>query len=263
MKTKFVTAVLLAAFATPALASDPMQALLDQATALYAERANPAQLDKALELLAEVEAKATDPLVKFDALILDSRALYWKGQHATSNDDKKTIHLAGVQRAEAARLIDANLAEAPYYAGANLGRWAEANGILESLGRKDELIKLMETAIAGVSRTGLPGATVDGYGPNRVLGRVYFKLPKIFGGSLAKAVKYQREAAEKAGDFAINPYYLAESLGTGNDAQQAEALQILDTLLTNDPNAFGPTDRRPETLEEFELARKLKDDLAG
>ena len=191
MKAMTASAALLAALVSvamvsPAHADDTSaQKALDQANALYAQRADLTKNDQAITVLAAAEGTATNNDINFDILILESRALYWKGQHATNTNDEKTVYLSGQTKALAARKLNDSYAEGPYYAGINLARWGEANGIIASISHKGELIQDMTDAIdpSRATRDGNDGETIDGYGPDRVLGRMYYKLPAILGGS--------------------------------------------------------------------------------
>jgi tetratricopeptide (TPR) repeat protein len=166
----------------------------------------------------------------------------------------------GMEKAKAAYAIDDTLAEGYYFYAINLGKWALAKGVLASLFRKNELIEHAETALRNETREGEKGETVDGYGPNRTLGYMYYKLPGFAGGSTERSLKYLSEAFTKAPEIALNHVYYAEVLASGNAADKARARTILDQLLAQNPETLNPS-RIPETKEEFDLARKLRADL--
>jgi hypothetical protein len=256
----FISAVVLAA--PVAKADDPTaRQLLAKAQALYDKRGDTIQnsIDAASTLeTALTQVQSAD--LKYDILILETRSLYWQGTHTDGDDNKKVIHLKAKAQADAAIALDDSYAEGQYYAGINLARWAEANGIVASISHKGELIQYMKNAadVTRTTRDGQDGETVDGYGPDRVLGRMYQKLPGILGGDHNLAVTYLRTAVAKAPKHAINVVYLADSLYKGSSAEQAEGKQIVTALLQNDPTVFGQADDRvPETLDEFQWARDL------
>src|SRR4051794_23172462 len=67
---------------------------LTAAKALFAQRSATSSqaIDDLLAKLAPLEAKdakADDSDLNYDVLILEARAYYWKGEHVTSNSDKK------------------------------------------------------------------------------------------------------------------------------------------------------------------------------
>ena len=118
----------------------------------------------------------------------------------------------------------------------------------------------MSKAIERTTRDDKEGESVDGYGPYRTLGRLYKKLPSVFGGSHSESVKYLDKAVKGDATLALNVVYLADTLiKDGNDSEQAEGRRLLNELLAKDPNRLNPA-RPAETVEEFGLARDV---LAG
>jgi hypothetical protein len=256
----FGAALLAAVTVQTARADDPAQADYNDAKELFTNhRGTPEKLVLSIQKLEDAEKKVVDATLKYDILALSSYAYYFQGISTDGDNEKKRLHGAGLEKGKAAVALNPELAEGYYYAGINLGRWAEANGILSSLDHKDELIKYAETAATKLTRQGTPGAAFEGYGPARTLGRVYFKLPKLFGGSRTKALKYQREAYAKGKEIAINVVYLAETLAD-KDEDKAEAIKLLDDLLAQSETEYNK-DRIPENKIEFEEGRKLRADL--
>jgi hypothetical protein len=233
---------------------------LSDAVAAFSHRSptDPAPIEQTLAILGALENKSDDADVNYDVFILKARALYWKGVHAANNKDKLAIHEAGQNAAEEAKKINDGYAEAFYFAGINLARWGEANGVITSLFKKDQLMRYMNDAMNRPTRDGQAGESVDGYGPDRTLGRVYFKLPAMFGGSHSQSVNYLKKAIEdKTYPVALSTVYYAETLNDGSTAEKAQAKQLLDALLSQDPLSINPA-RVPENLEEFEEAKQLR-----
>jgi hypothetical protein len=242
-------------------ASDRGRELLVQAQSSYANRENSAEVERTLSLLADAEKNATDDdELMYEVLVMGSRTIYWKGNHQKTDAEKMAVFEKGMEKAKAAYALDDTLSEAYYFYAINLGKWALAKGVLASLFRKGELIEHAETAIKNETSTGAKGETTDGYGPNRTLGYLYYKLPGFAGGSNERALKYLSEAVNKAPTIALNHVYYAEVLSAGSASDKASARAILDNLLAQTPETFNPS-RLPETREEFELARKLRADL--
>jgi len=263
MKKSISLIAALAAFAVslPTFASDRGRELLSQAEGAFANRENAAEVERALSLLAQAESVSSDDdELMYDVLVLQARAFYWKGNHQKTDDEKMAVFDKGMAKAKAAYTLDDTISEGYYFYAINLGKWALAKGVLASLFRKGELIEHAETAIKNETRDGAKGETTDGYGPNRTLGYLYYKLPGFAGGSTERAIKYLMEATNKAPQIALNHVYLAEVLASGSASDKAKARQILDNLLAQNPETFNPS-RVPETKEEFELARKLRADL--
>jgi hypothetical protein len=263
MKQYFAAALVAVAtlsngFTQSARAEDP-DTMLDQAKELFAQRADLAKANEAVNLLKGAEAIATDADLKYDIQILLSRTYYWLGLHQSTKDSKKAMYDAGQKAADRAKQASDDFAEAYYFAGINLARWAEANGVLESLARKGELISYMQGAMDRVTRDGAPGESTDGYGPHRTLGRMFKKLPAVFGGSREKSLNHLNTAYSKAPTLAMNGLYLADTLkDRGSSSEVARAQEILTSLLAHKGNPAGLNpDRVPETTEELVLVEDL------
>jgi hypothetical protein len=156
--------------------------------------------------------------------------------------------------------IDDQYAEAYYVAALNLARWAEAKGAIASLSRKDDLIDHLEGAKARMTRDLQPGETIDGHGPNRILGRILYKLPAFAGGSRDRSVQLLKVCFDQAPHYSINVWYYAESLAAGSRSERETAKRILDELLRKDPKTIHP-ERIPESEDEFQEARRLRAQL--
>jgi hypothetical protein len=255
----FNVLVLSASLVSPAFADDAaVRAGFESARKLFDSRSatNLEPTNRAEKLLADLANQAQDEDLKFDILILRARALNWNGAHTEDKDAKMAIHELGQKVADDAKAVSDLYAEAPYFAGIHLARWAEAKGVIASLGRKKELIAYMESAIAKITRDDQAGETVDGYGPNRVLGRMYHKLPGFAGGSHEKSLEFLEVSFKNAKNYANNVTFLADTLRDGNDAEKARAKQILTDLLAQDAEKYNPA-RTPETREEFAEGREI------
>lgn len=234
--------------------------LYGEAETAYKGRADLQNIEKALSLLDQALKEVVGTDLRYDILILKSRALNYKGTQQKTDEARMQLHEAGYNVANEAKQVDDSYAEAYFYYGINLGRWAEAKGVLASLGRKKELIGSAESAAERVTREGDSGETIDSFGPARVLGRIYFKLPSWAGGDNEKSLEYLKTAYENGSENALGVVYYAETLAAGTAEQKALAKSILDKLLANDPKTYNPA-RVPETIEEFELARALRKKL--
>lgn len=232
---------------------------LDKALSLYAQRGEAGKIDEAVAVLKDADKDATSAGLKYDLLVLYSRALYYKGTHTKGDKEKVQIHDLAYKVAESARTEGPDYAEALYWSAANLGRWAEANGVVSSLSKKKEIMATLEQIFELKTKGGQPGETYEGYGANRILGRLYFKLPGWAGGSTEKALKNLEITATKAPNFAINVWYYAETLSTKD---KGKAKDLLRDLLTKDPKTLN-ADRVPETIEDFVEAKRILAELGG
>lgn len=245
---------------------DPGLPAFREAKALFAARAESGKAEAAASKALESVAAAADPAVKYDALILASQSYYYWAGHTDDNGQKKERFNLGMAQAKAAQELGkretalADPAESYFWYGLNLGQWAQANGVVASLGRKNELIGAFRDTLARKSRDGAAGEVYDGYGTYRALGRLYFKLPSFAGGSRARALEFLRKSVAGDGSYVIGWLYLAETLADGNESERTEAKALLNDLVKRDPATMNP-ERAPENIEEMERARKLLADL--
>jgi len=210
----------------------------------------------AIEILNSANTAAEDEDLKFDIVILTSRCHYWLAQHSQDKASKITLFQAAMDSAKLAKSISNDYAEGFYYYGVALGRWAEANGISESLGRKDELIQSMKDSKIRSTRQDAKGETIDGMGPDRILGRAYYKLPFFAGGSRSESIKYLSNAYNNEPKFFLNGIFYAETLSDGGStAEVAQACQILKELSNKKPED-GQITRIPENKEDILDAQK-------
>jgi tetratricopeptide (TPR) repeat protein len=241
---------------------------IEEAKDLYGQRGSSIEnAKKAALMFGEVAQSESDIFKKADLLTLASQAWYYYAFAQTSKDLKKEYFQKGIDVAESGvKLVQAQasskeqklvLAKAMYQYGANLGKWGEANGVIKSLIQWPKLRKSMEAVI------NLGFKSVENYGPNRILGRAYFKLPKSYGGK-AKSLELLKEAYENTKNgqdistYGLNTlYYVDTLLAVG---QKDLAISILKSFIDKDPVTFNPS-RVPETTREIQVARKKLDDL--
>ncbi len=279
-----IGALITAAISGSAFADDAaIRSTLEQARALYNQRSDDlATTEQAIQILAGLEGKASEAVLNYEVLVLESRAYYWKGGRNIGKDAKIAAYLAGKAKAEAAVAIDKNemddnCAEAHYYAGINLGKWGLTNGPLNSLRESGKLVAFVqgakdrETCIDKVLGPGQPGEQIDGYGPDRTLGKMYKELPGInpWGpvGSRTKSLFHLERALAATKDnantrIALNVVYLAGTLATEN-ADKPRARQLLDQMISaleRDVVAYNPN-RAPENREELKEGKDLRSAL--
>jgi tetratricopeptide (TPR) repeat protein len=245
-------------FADNKIASDNFQ----KAEALYQQRevvdaeGKYTNVLSALEVLKGAAANAEDEDLKYDISILTSRCNYWIGQHSEDKDARLALFQTAMDSANAAKAINDDYAEAYYFYGVALARWAEANGVTSSLGKKDELMQSMKDTKVRTTRSDAKGETIDGMGPDRILGRTYYKLPFFAGGSRSESLKYLGNAHKLEPKFFLNGIFYAETLADGGSAAEiSQACQILKEISTKTPEE-GYTNRIPENKEDIADALK-------
>jgi tetratricopeptide (TPR) repeat protein len=131
----------------------------------------------------------------------------------------------------------------------NNSKYGEARGILKSLFLVGPIIDSMQQVI-----------TIDpGYeygGPYRVLGRVYFKLPRFAGGGINKSIENLKKSLEYAPNISTTHLFLAESYMAQKEYQLAQ--QELNIILST-PAMAG---LEPEFNADKEEARRLLAEVA-
>lgn len=243
---------------------------VEEAKSLYSSRESTGEgLSKALEAATMYEDLAkneTDSKAKAELLIEASRSYYFYANHLTDNDKKEALHGTAKNIATAAidlaqQLQDIDLeARATYQFGANLGKWAEARGIGSSLGEWPHLRDSMEKIIKDLKKP-----EVESAGALRILGRAYFKLPGLLGGSTKKSLQYLSKANQmtlipEAG-ISSNPsniVYLAETMIEENQITLGKALlhKFIDYVEANGAEKYNPK-LIPETKDEVINAQNI------
>ena len=214
--------------------------------ALYADRTNLASAQAAADAwAAELAQRPSD----FEAAWKLARADYWLGGHAPT-EQRRALLTRGIEAGRRAIAASPNQPEGHFWAAANMGALAEASGIRGGLKYrrpiKDELEWVLRVAPAF-----LQGSA------DRALGRWYFKVPALFGGSKVLAEAHFRASLKHNPRSTASHFFLAELfLDQGRVADaRAELQQVLDAPL--DPE-WTPEDR------EFKVkAQALLDRTAG
>jgi tetratricopeptide (TPR) repeat protein len=202
-------------------------------------------------------AKAKDALAKYqDALVAKedaygvywrmARVEYWIGDHTADKDDKKQIFSMGIYHAKKAVAANPERPEGHYWLGVNYGTYGEAKGVLKSLSLvkpiKEEMNKVLSL-----------DPTFDDGGADRVLGRVYFELPGLFGGDNKKSLEHLLKSKELGPRVGLTRIYLADTYLEMKDVQRAREELEFVIAMEPDPKLI------PETAEEKKTAgEKLK-----
>ena len=151
---------------------------------------------------------------------------------------------AGISAGRAAVALEPNLPEGHFWIAANMGALAESFGMRQGLKYrgdiKNELLIVLK----------LDPAYQHG-SADRALGRWYFKVPGLFGGSDKKSEEHLRKSLTYNPNTSASHFFLAETLidmGRTADAR-AELQQVID----------GPInpDWAPQNREFKEKARQL------
>ncbi len=198
---------------------------------LYARREDIASARKASDIwAARLQKNPRD----FETAWRLARAQYWLGKHV-SKDEGKGVLESGIAAARAAIAVQPTRPEGHFWLAANMGALAESFGLRQGLKYrgdiKDELLAVLRID------PGFQQGSAD-----RALGRWYFKVPGLFGGSNKKSEEHLRRSLTYNPNSAASLYFLAETLiDMGRRDEARAALQkLIDAPI--DPE-WAPEDR--------------------
>ena len=210
-------------------------ALLPQNTSdadtLYADRQNLASARAAETIWAQrLQQNARD----FEAAWKLARARYWLGGHAPQQERKALLE-AGIAAGRTAVAIEPNRPEGHFWIAANMGALAESFGLRQGLKYRGEIKSELETVLR------LDPAFQHG-SADRALGRWYFKVPGLFGGSKKKSEAHLRKSLTYGVNSTASRFFLAETLLDMDRKPEAmaELQRVLDAPLHPD---WTPEDR--------------------
>jgi len=211
------------------------------------------------------------------------RALYFKGAYTGLDEDSRKAVFEKAKKVgeDAIRILESSLEErgikglieygpevlaghlkdrsdaAPtyYWVAATLGQWALSVGAIEAA-RKGAADKIRD---CGLTVIGIDPQFEEG-GGYRIVGRLNDQAPWIpfVTGWVSRedALKYLRLANQVSQRNFANRVFLAEALHKGDAKEQAEAVTLLESLLTEAPS--------PQRLvEELTMQEHGRDDLAA
>jgi tetratricopeptide (TPR) repeat protein len=201
MKTKAFFLILVFLSFSFSLFSQEVDELIAQADELYTIMKDITTAEKARDLYLKAMEKAENKHEVFWKL---SRLLYYLGSHKESKKEKRAIFLQGIYYAKRAVELEPEKPDGYYWLGVNYGVYGEARRVLKSLFLLDDIKRAMNKVIE------LDPSYANG-GPDRVLGRVYFKVPGFAGGSKEKSLEHLHKSLEFAPNYPLTRYYLADT----------------------------------------------------
>jgi tetratricopeptide (TPR) repeat protein len=223
------------------LFSQEAKTLIVQGDELYLQRGD---LAKAKAALAKYQEALTGREDKYEAYWRISRAQYWIGDHTEGNDQKKAIFQQGIEFAKKAIELGPDKPDGHFWLGVNYGTYGEAKGVLKSLA----LVKPIKAEMNAVIRI---DQSYEGGGADRVLGRVYFKLPGFAGGSNKKSLQHLLKAKELGPNDPLTRVYLAETYLALDEVEKART--ELEFVVNMEPDATNA----PDVEDQRGVAKKL------
>ena len=198
---------------------------------LYAARE---QVSNALEAARIWDARLAANPNDFEAAWKLAKACYWLGGHVQA-DRRREQFERGIKAATRAVEIQPNRPEGHFWMAADMGAMAESFGLRAGIRYRGPVKRELETVLR-LDR-GFQQGSAD-----RALGRWYFKVPRLFGGSKDKAIEHLKASLTYAPTSSASHYFLAETLLDMDKPDEArrEAQPVLAVPL--DPE-WAPEDR--------------------
>ncbi|MFH1945164.1 MAG: TRAP transporter TatT component family protein [Acidobacteriota bacterium] len=225
MKLKSIMGVCLLILAGLPLLAQSGEDLCAKGDQLFNEMQEMAQAQEALAFYQEAVDLVSD---KYDVFWRMSRVMYQIGSHTEAKKEKKQIFDQGVYFAQKAVELQPEKPEGHYWLAVNYGSQGETRGVLKSL----SLVKPIKAALQKV--IDLDRSFEDG-GADRVMGRVYFKLPGFAGGSKDKSIEHLEKSLEYGPDDPVSLLYYAETLLSMKEKDKARVQLERILALPDDP----------------------------
>jgi tetratricopeptide (TPR) repeat protein len=187
---------------TPAFAQDPDE--------LYRQRENLSSAKRAAEIWSA--NAGTD----FEAAWKLARAAYWIGGHAPEGERRAALE-RGVVAGETATRLKPDRPEGHYWLAADMGALAESFGVSQGMKYRSRIKAELERVAA------IDAAWEQASAPT-ALGRWYYLVPRLFGGSRSKADEHFRRALDQFPNSVTALVFLAESLTAQKKTDEARTL---------------------------------------
>jgi tetratricopeptide (TPR) repeat protein len=170
----------------------------------------------------------------FDAAWKLSRADYWLGGHAAASAQRR-YYEDGIDAGRRAIALEPNKPDGHFWVAANMGMLAESYGVRTGLKYRGPIKDELEMVLR------IDSAYSDG-SADRALGRWYFKVPRLFGGSHKQAELHLKASLKYNESSTVSHYFLAELYADdGRKAEaRAECQKVLDAPISAE---WGPEDR--------------------
>jgi hypothetical protein len=234
-----ILAFYIAAFAPPAFAGgdvrrwSSLQAAQQEDTpdALYARRED---LDSARRAERAWQSRLTANPQDFESAWKLARARYWLGGHVGTSDGRAILE-GGIAAGRTAASLHPERPEGHFWMAANMGALAESFGLRQGIKYRGPIKDALLTVLQ------IDPAFQQG-SADRALGRWYYKVPGLFGGSKKKSEEHLRKSLTYAPQSTASHFFLAETLfELDRDADaRAELQRVLEAPLAP---GWEPEDR--------------------
>jgi tetratricopeptide (TPR) repeat protein len=233
-----VLATLLLLTATvEAAAQSPLVAELRRVSVRYHE--DPTRLDTLRQGLEQ--AAAADPRPE-NLVALAQIEFIWADIRAKTQDEKLKAYDAGRQAAKRVVEADPRHVVARFWYATNTARWGQTNGVVRSLFLLPE-VKREISAILDIDSTFTPVYVLAG--------SVYYEVPALLGGDLAKSEELFRKGIE------LDPRYTMLRVGLGKTLIKLGRLDEARKELTAVIDEKAPRNLADWTMKDVPDAKRL------
>jgi tetratricopeptide (TPR) repeat protein len=222
---------------------------LEAARAAYLARSEPGRAVIAVDLFTRA---AREDKASYEARWEGARAVYFLGAYAkaeASDAEKTAIFDGGITLAREAIVLQPKGVEGHFWLGVLDGVYGEARGIFKSLALVPEIKKEMQLCLDA-------DPAVEGWGPDRTLGRVYFKLPWFKGGDNKKSIAHLEKSLQGEPGNALTRLYLAETLRS--EGEKARAVELLREVVAMTPDPRWAAEHPLIKAQAEKLLKKLQ-----
>lgn len=199
---------------------------LTQARAAFEQRGDPARAHAGIELFRQ--ATAADPS-SYEARWEGARLCYYHGTYTFTGEKAQKLALFqdGIERAKAAIQLKPKGVEGHFWLGVLYAVYGETKGIFKSLHMVPDVKREMNAALE-------IDPSIEGFGPDRVLGRMFYKLPGIAGGDNKKSLEHLERSVAGAPTNALTRLYLADTCRS--EDMKAKAIEQLRFVIDVAPD---------------------------
>jgi tetratricopeptide (TPR) repeat protein len=233
---------------TPFDAATVAQVPADDPDALYTDRENLASARQATDLWASrLQANPKD----FDSAVKLAKARYWLGTNGLPEAERKAALEAGIAAARNAIAINANRPDGHFWLAANMGALAESFGMRQGIKYRGQIKDALLMTLK-LDQGFLQGSA------DRALGRWYFKVPGLFGGSNKRSEEHLRKSLTYNPNSVISRIFLGDTLADMGRKEEARKEYQAAIDAPFDPD-WTPEDRRFKEQAKQILARLGRD----
>jgi tetratricopeptide (TPR) repeat protein len=212
--------------------------------ALYRDRATIASASEAAAIWdGRLKAAPKD----FESAWKLARIMYWLGGHDMESARRADLE-RGIDAGRKAIALEPKRPEGYFWMAADMGALAESFGLRQGLKYRGEIKDALETVLR------LDPAYQEG-SADRALGRWYFKVPGLFGGSKKQSEEHLRKSLTYDANSTATHFFLAETLfDMDRDADAREELR--KTIAAPIDPDWEPEDREFKKLAEERLKKR-------